>query len=338
MVISRKKTASNLLPDFGVFHKSMSAQSMNNKPWGPDDGELLQSIRQKAGIDALVFARANTLSLAQLQELEGGEGRGFYSELIKRNTGIKLLKKLGHEVPEPSTVATEPMPVTLQADASPPTTSVNKPGPAAAAHSGYLSGAVLMRPTLLTGALLTLGLLGFMGFQQLKSSPTERQEPFAVQRENAPPQSPTMTTTSVVVEASNAMSASSAIQAPDKALHIDARAAAVGMTAEPTQRGTVSCEEPHRLHSANHTPSNPLKPGNYIYIEARTDSQLCVLDSQNKLSTLTLKAGMNQTVNGVAPFLVHASNWQGLQVFFQGRPVRMEHEGNAHLMLNSLPL
>ena len=311
---------------------------MNNKPWGPDDGKLLQSIRQKAGIDALVFARANTLSLAQLQELEGGEGRGFYSELIKCNTGIKLLKKLGHEVPEPSTVATEPIAVTVQTVASPSTSAADKPMPAETVRRVVHSSAVMTRPTILTGALLVLVLLGFWGLQNFKPSPPESPAPLSVQRENAQAPSASMTTASAVLQAPNATSTNPAIQAPDQAAQPDSRAPMVARTNEPTKLTAVSCEEPHRLNSANHTPSNPLKPGNYIYIEARTDSQLCVLDSQNKLSTLTLKAGMNQTVNGVAPFLVHPSNWQGLQVFFQGRPVRMEHEGNAHLMLNSLPL
>jgi hypothetical protein len=76
MAIARKIRLQFVPPYFGAFHKSMFIQSMHNKPWGPEDGELLQSIREKAGMDALVFARANTISLAQLQELEGGEGRG----------------------------------------------------------------------------------------------------------------------------------------------------------------------------------------------------------------------------------------------------------------------
>ena len=100
---------------------------------------------------------------------------------------------------------------------------------------------------------------------------------------------------------------------------------------------SIACDDQHRNNSTSHTPSNPLKPGSYIYIEAKADSALCVLDSDNKLSLLNLKAGMNQTVNGLAPFLVHTSNWQGLQIFFQGRLVRTDLGDSAHLLLQSLP-
>ena len=51
----------------------MSIQSMNTQPWGPEDGELLQKLRKNADIDAFVFARANTISAAQLHELESGQ-------------------------------------------------------------------------------------------------------------------------------------------------------------------------------------------------------------------------------------------------------------------------
>lgn len=338
MAIARKIRLQFVPPYFGAFHKSMFIQSMHNKPWGPEDGELLQSIREKAGMDALVFARANTISLAQLQELEGGEGRGFYSELIKRNTGIKLLKKLGHEFPEQRTLATEPFTETLHIDASPSTEPAAKPIRTDAAQSASDSRAYLKRPTLLTGALLTAGFLGVLIFQGQNLSSSEQQPQVVAQREHAQAQSPSSTTPSAVIEAPTASTTSSAHQDMQSTANLDPRALPVAMTTEPDKLAKVSCEAPHRLKSASHTPSNPLKPGNYIYIEARTDSQLCVLDSQNKLSTFTLKAGMNQKVHGAAPFLLNASNWQGLQVFFQGRPVRVEQDGNPHLMLNSLPL
>jgi transcriptional regulator with XRE-family HTH domain len=75
---------------------------MNNPSWRAEDGQLLRSLREEAGIDALVFARNNTVSLAQLKELESGGNNSFYNPAIKRNTGVKLLKKLGHDLDIPA--------------------------------------------------------------------------------------------------------------------------------------------------------------------------------------------------------------------------------------------
>lgn len=281
---------------------------MNPTSWSLQDGHLLQSLRTKAGVDAHVFARTNTISLAQLQELENGEGRSFYNELIKRNTGIKLLKKLGYEFPVPLIQVGLPVAEALHAGPDHESASLAGTVGSADVHKSSFPQPILRHPLLLTGGLLTVGLLGFMGVQHQDPAPSERSKSVVLQTENTQHSS------------SAAATASSTIETSAQSL------------------ASVACDEQHRRNSLSHTPQNPLKPGNYIYIEARTDSQLCVLDSQNKMSILSLKAGTNQTVNGSAPFLLHASNWQGVQVFFQGRPVRVEHSDRAHLMLNSLPI
>jgi hypothetical protein len=78
--------------------------------WRTEEAQLLRQLREEAKTDSLVFARLNALSLAQLQELEGHGAGGFYNPQIKANTGIKLLKKLGHEwVPPEEPLSTELM-------------------------------------------------------------------------------------------------------------------------------------------------------------------------------------------------------------------------------------
>jgi hypothetical protein len=97
---------------------------MNNFSWRSEDGQLLRRLREEAGIDALVFARNNTLSLAQLKELELGGNGCFYTPAIKHNTGVKLLKKLGHDfvTPEMVIVPIEPTEPSLNESASAMTT------------------------------------------------------------------------------------------------------------------------------------------------------------------------------------------------------------------------
>ena len=309
---------------------------MNPTSWSLEDGHLLQNLRIKAGIDAHVFARNNTISLAQLRELESGEGQSFYNELIKRNTGIKLLKKLGHEFPLPAIQEKAPLAEDLQALAGRDTATVATNIGSANVHKPSFQLPILKHPLFLTGVFLTIGLLGFMGLPSQDPTPFERQKTAAISTETTPPSSPAAGTPSPATEQEAAWTSTAAAQgAPSSPTPLPV---SLAPNSDAPRLASLACEEQHRLNSLSHTPSNPLKPGNYIYIEARTDSQLCVLDSQNKLSTFTLKAGMNQKVHGAAPFLLNASNWQGLQVFFQGRPVRVEQDGNPHLMLNSLPL
>jgi hypothetical protein len=101
---------------------------------------------------------------------------------------------------------------------------------------------------------------------------------------------------------------------------------------------TPACDWQHRDNSKTHTPDQPLKPGNYVYLEAQADSELCVLDSQNQKTMVQLKAGMATSVYGSAPFLVHSQDWQNLKLFFQGRRVVDALTDVQHLLLDSQPL
>lgn len=311
---------------------------MTPTTWSLEDGQLLQNLRTQAGVDALVFARKNTISLAQLRELESGEGQSFYNELIKRNTGIKLLGKLGYQFPSPAIQESAPLADALHAVADHDNASVASNAGAAHLHKPSWQQPLLKHPLFLMGVLLAMVGLGFTGLQLQDPASTAPHKTAALSNETPQPSSSATVTPSTASEPHTALTGGAATAAQGPLPSPNPLPISVVTASEAPQSASLRCEEQHRHNSLSHTPSNPLKPGNYIYIEARTDSQLCVLDSQNRLSTLTLKAGTNQKVSGVAPFLLHASNWEGLQVFFQGRPVRFEHEGHAHLMLNSLPL
>lgn len=313
----------------------MLFQQMNNQPWTPEDGELLQSLRTSAWIDAFVFARTNTISAAQLQELESGEGRSFYNELIKRNTGIKLLKKLGYEYPVTEIQVTPPASVALIAAPAPEADSTIKQVVASEVYKKPFPNPFARHPLLMTGGLLSVVLWGFLGIQQLETPPTEIQRHAATPVENAHPNG--SASAPQAKEPTTTLMPASAPEALHKKASIAPAEAPANAAPDRSQLASIACEDQHRQNSTSHTPSNPLKPGSYIYIEAKADSALCVLDSDNKLSLLNLKAGMKQTVNGLAPFLVHTSNWQGLEIFFQGRLVRTDLGDSAHLLLQSLP-
>jgi hypothetical protein len=301
----------------------------------------LHSLRTTAGFDAFVFARTNTISAAQLQELESGQGQNFYSELIKRNTGIKLLKKLGYDYPvtemqEPPSASDAMFAAPAPAPApAPEAGSIVKPVVASVAAQKSFPNPFVTHPLLMTGGLLSMVIWGFLGIQNLDTQPTETPRQAAPQIESGLPNG--STSPPQATEPATALMSASASEAQPKPASLWPADMPTKAAPDKLQVASIACDDKHRKNSTSHTPSNPLKPGSYIYIEAKADSVLCVLDSDNKLSLLNLKAGMNQKVNGLAPFLVHTSNWQALEIFFQGRLVRTDLGDSAHLLLQSLP-
>ena len=314
---------------------------MNNPTWRSEDGQLLRSLREEAGIDELVFARSNTVSLAQLKELEQGGNSSFYNPAIKRSTGVKLLKKLGHELvtPELLNVAAEPAEPSLnESPAAMATTMAQVPASAAKPPSD----APQRRPRQ-QGLFWTLGLFSLVALFAIKPwalldgpATDRRAEHLAAQGTSTPAMS-----TPAPAQSAPEPRESSPAAAPAKVAALALPAMGEVPKAEvkpPPTTITTACDWQHRDNSKTHTPSQPLKPGNYVYLEAQTDTELCVLDSQNQKTMLQLKAGTTRSVYGSAPFLVHSQDLQALKLFFQGRRVQETLEDMQYLLLNSQPL
>ena len=65
--------------------------------WEPAAIELLKSCRKTSGLSEQDFARAHSVSVPQLRELEGKGARHFYTEDIKARAGLRILAKYGHQ-------------------------------------------------------------------------------------------------------------------------------------------------------------------------------------------------------------------------------------------------
>jgi hypothetical protein len=336
---------------------------MKQPSWLPEDGQLLKHLREKAGIDIFVFARTNTLSTTQLKELEEGVGNSFYNAQIKRSTGLKLLKKLGHvSTPQGSassasdnatdsvTSAANQAPDCVTHDTAPAPASQNK-------HKGFslqiliwLSVAALLAALLLFGRdwtntiykTITSFSANIMAQSQesapnsppVVSSPITSSTPVNSSPDQAPARRTAETThnasaSSLSTESPKTFEALSQIGESPTPLVRTAEEASVKPLAP------VNCADRYRQSSVAHTPTEPLRAGDYIFFEALENSQLCVLDAQNKLTTVQLDAGMKRRISGEAPFLVHTSNWQHLKMFYQGRRVQTGDSIQQHMVLNS---
>jgi hypothetical protein len=313
---------------------------MNNPSWRSEDGQLLRSLREEAGIDELVFARTNTVSLAQLRELERGGNSSFYNPAIKRSTGVKLLKKLGHDLVTPEMVIlaiepTEPNVIAPLSAAAPmmAQASLSPPQP----PSDSQPRGLFQPPFFWALSLLSLmALIAIKPWNLLDVPATDRRSAHLATQDL----SSSALSTPAPTQPSPAKSALT--QPPEPAQVI---ASAYATTEPPAATVKVSaptvnsaCDWQHRDNGKTHTPSQPLKPGNYVYLEAQADTELCVLDSQNQKTLLQLKAGMAKSVYGSAPFLVFSQDLHTLKLFFQGRRVHEALDDMQYLLLNSQPL
>jgi hypothetical protein len=313
---------------------------MNNPTWRSEDGQLLRSLREEAGIEELVFARHNTVSLAQLKELELGGHSSFYTLAIKRSTGAKLLKKLGHDLVTPELV-TVPQESTEPSLNESPSAIATVMAPAPISHPKAPSDS--HRRGLIQQALFwTLGVLGLVALTAFKPwglwdgpATDRRSDPQATLAPSPKVLSAPQTAQSAPVQREFMPSA-----APTEETAFTPASAELSRPVVKVSFPTVtsSCDWQHSDKSKTHTPNQPLKPGNYVYLEAQADTELCVLDSQNQKTMLHLKAGMVTSVYGAAPFLLHSQDWQNLKLFFQGRRVMDAQTDVQHLLLDSQPL
>jgi hypothetical protein len=291
--------------------------------WRTEEAQLLRQLREEAKTDSLVFARLNALSLAQLQELEGHGAGGFYNPQIKANTGIKLLKKLGHEWVPPE----EPLSTELMLDT------------AMTANLGLVSKQT-HRPALSptprkASALLLIGGLTWMTWQlwegRLAFTPSTQTMLDARKPQTEPSHAEKLSPDQSGDIASSSLNLNTLQRMP-------VSQTMGGSWTQTPQSEVSACDDQLRQTSFAYEPVHPIKAGNYIHFLATQDVSLCVRDQQNQLTRFELKAGASRSVYGDPPFLVHSPKWSSLQVFFQGRPVSGIPDGSAHWLFKTRAL
>jgi len=307
---------------------------MNPTVWREEDAQLLQELRQNAKIDNLVFARTNAISVAQLRELEGhGEGH-FYNTPIKVNTGLKLLRKLGHE---PVVEVSAPAPASLLTTApafepSGPTASLSTAGhgidrPQVANDRTPERSPIIVTPKW-AGVMLLLGGLAW----SVSRMPWPQYPPSFGLGAATAPAAASGELLSAAPDPIMVSAAAAAADAPPATSPIITPASGI---APADDHATAACDWRHQQASATYEPTDPIKAGNYIHFVASQDVSLCVRDHQNRLTDLRLKAGSAQSVYGAPPFLVHSASWPSLQIFYQGRRVIGTPDGAAYWVFKS---
>ena len=109
---------------------------------------------------------------------------------------------------------------------------------------------------------------------------------------------------------------------------------------EPLSSNSVQ-QNPSSCHWQSAAPTitalHPNKQGNFVHIMATSLSSLCIMDSQNKVFTLTLASGGSQSVYGEPPFKIYSENLRGLKFYFQGYSIYVPEEVGKQISLTELP-
>jgi hypothetical protein len=311
--------------------------------WNAEDSAHLKTSRENAGIDAYSFARSASVSLAQLKELESsvpGEDQLFYSEQIKRHVGRSLLARLGVEPlvriqpppPEPipvevvvevaaEVVRVEPIVVRQNTPEIATPELANTPShwadrvfeklPMAATTQGRMGWSVAFVVTLAASLIWANG-------QSKKPAAPPAQA--VAQKEPAP-------VLAAVPSPSPELAAS---EAAASVANVPAVALATPVAAEEA----TQCDWKFKGKSLAVIPSEPLKAGNYVHLAADKNTIACVLDSQKKLTQITLKAGEKLSVSGAAPFLIYSPEFSTSRIYFQGKRIYIPDPTTTHLTLN----
>ena len=293
-----------------------------------NDATALKSLREAAGLDIAQLASLANLSPGQVRQLEQGGDSNFYSPQIKSQSMRRVLRLLQNQNSTEDTAAQ----TTLEQVPK----SVNVIDDIIRLSEKNLKNTIdtslVRRPGNPYKALLTLGagfvlVFALLHWQSNQSEPqkifAEWVEPFTAKpieassevvekatppaQVEAPPPTPALPPATVV----------SPVQTVDVAAKEQAQNDCMLLQDEPTPAAPVSIN----------------KAGNYVYLLASKDVQVCVDDGKRVRNVVNLKAGEGKTVRGSAPWVIGAGDIASLQVYFQGAKVFIPPNAGQRILL-----
>ena len=293
------------------------------------EATTLKNLREAAGLDVVQLAALANLSLGQVRQLEEGGDSHFYSPQIKSQSMRRVLRLLQNQT------STEEAAVQASPEQVPKSVNViddiirlseknlkNTIDTSLVRRSGNPYKALL---TVGAGLVVVFALLHWQSNQsepqkifaewvepfsakpvEASNEAVEKATPVLVQVESAPP-SPVLSPAPVVSQVQPVVVAAKDQAQNDCKLFQD----------EPTPAAPVSIN----------------KAGNYVYLLASKDVQVCVDDGKRVRNVVNLKAGEGRTIHGSAPWVIGAVDMASLQMYFQGSKVFVPKNVGQRILL-----
>ena len=294
-----------------------------------DDATALKSLREAAGLDVAQLASLANLSPGQVRQLEEGGDSNFYSPQIKSQSMRRVLRLLQNENSTEDAAA--------QAMLEQVPKSVNVIDDIIRLSEKNLKNTIDTSLVRRAGnpykALLTVGAGVMVVFALLdwQSNQIESQKIFAewVEPFTAKP-----------VEASSEAVEKATPEVAQVESPPPSPASVPAPVVSPVQPVVVAAKDQAlsdcKLLQDEPTPAAPVsinKAGNYVYLLASKDVQVCVDDGKRVRSLVNLKAGEGRTIHGSAPWVISAVDMASLQMYFQGAKVFVPKNAGQRILL-----
>ena len=314
----------------------------------------LRALREAQSLDLATLSSATSLSVAQLRELEeGGSGR-FYSESIKQQALRRVLRHLGVESAPAASTDVEP----TQEPASPTPPGGVIQGIIRLSQSGdHFEDPrfPVSRPTSLptsvvwgsAAIVLVIVLVWSYPYDGLESAYSEARSWWNSSSTQTVTVQPNVTVATTPVVTLPALPSPAESQAATPAPAPVAASAPAPVAAPTPAPVTVPAPTPApapapALNPATSTAtaqtspadcdafkSEPVlvkpisieKPGQFVYVLAKTPIVFCATDGQGKTTRLELVPGAGRSVYGPAPWVLASAKWGELDLYFQGAKV-----------------
>ena len=302
------------------------------------DPAFAQDWLSRSGLDVTEVARKACLSVSQVRQLLQGSDASFYSIAIKRRAYQRVLALLGAPEPEPTALATASaplgrMPVNETVAASLPELTVHQSLQPEQTVSMTVDKARRRVATYTAWAWLGLTLLlaavtaemwhGWLSTQVVAWRPAPvvpAPEPAAPSTPIADEPTPTETASSDA-SVSLTQPVSPIPTPPTSALAVSSGAVGAPVCAPVAQPATTVM------------PAVAQKAGNYVYVQARADVSLCVIDGEQRITQLQMKSGEGRSVYGAPPWQISGADLTRLNIYFQGWRVMLPEMATQQVAL-----
>ena len=262
---------------------------MNKTEWTHEHGVLLESLRKRAGMDRATLARRNILSILQIEQLEIGGHSAFYNSEIKFSIGKKLLQFFGHtlELEDPNSILNTP---TQTIEPHPPQAAVIKPR---------------FKVSLVGGALMVMAVLIAVFFLvQQSSNPASRPSTEATTQATPTEPKQELVLATPTTSPLPALPETEKKEAPSKPQVLNAACAW-----EPTDTEIQ--------------PPSARKKGEYVHVVASDNVNLCIMDGNQRVASLSLTPGQERSIYGPGPFKVYSQQLPLVKIYFQGQAIKL---------------
>lgn len=286
------------------------------------DADYLRQLREASGVDETWLARTACLSLAQVRQLEEGGESLFYSPTIKRQAYKRLLMILGAE--PPSLIVDELM--------APVPSAVHDLNEIIAMGEKNLNRSPMGEVFEALGnwmsqrkaSAVVVLVIGVAAMASLVMSMPGLEQTVAVERAAAVKVPESLTLAGLPESVGSANSVPVAAVEPSKATASlpPAAPAVVSATGAASANAPAACQY-NRAALPQISPPMATKPSRYVFMVASADVTVCVVDANQQVTPVKLKAGESQSVYGTAPWQVSSAKLSNVQIYFQGSRVTL---------------